>query len=254
MGHIIGFSSRGNPPIGTDPLLLFLARIMAYIRCMTTTVSIPSLGRIAAAAIRGLGLTLVALVMILPDAGRPAERGQVEAFLKTTGFDVALDSIALSAGDAPRMLGIDAGAFGSEWTRLTKEVFDTGTMREMALDVLEKALDPADLAHAVAFYASDLGQRLVAAENASHMMEDDAAKQEEGRRLVAEMVRTGSGRLELLKRIKKQPPPLPVCMMTAYGSPQYEQAAVAQGCEGYLTKPIDFKALKQRIQSLAAPE
>ncbi len=60
--------------------------------------------------------------------------------------------------------------------------------------------------------------------------------------------------LELLKRIKKQPPPLPVCMMTAYGSPQYEQAAVAQGCEGYLTKPIDFKALKQRIQSLAAPE
>ena len=57
--------------------------------------------------------------------------------------------------------------------------------------------------------------------------------------------------LELLKRIKKQPPPLPVCMMTAYGSPHYETAAAEQGCEGYLTKPIDFKALKQRIRDLA---
>ena len=57
--------------------------------------------------------------------------------------------------------------------------------------------------------------------------------------------------LELLKRIKKQPPPLPVCMMTAYGNEQYERAAAEQGCEGYLTKPIDFAALKARIRSFA---
>nr|WP_235003800.1 DUF2059 domain-containing protein [Jhaorihella thermophila] len=148
-------------------------------------------------------MALLAAALFLPAASRAADRARIEAFLKTTGFDVALDSIALSAGDAPRLLGIDAGAFGSEWTRLTKEVFDTARMRGMALDILEKTLDPDDLAHAVEFYASDLGQRLVAAENDSHMIEDDEAKQEEGRRLVAEMVRTGSGRLELLKRMNK---------------------------------------------------
>ncbi len=60
--------------------------------------------------------------------------------------------------------------------------------------------------------------------------------------------------LELLKRIKNQPPPLPVCMMTAYGSEAYQRAAEDHGCEGYLTKPIDFNALKQRIRSLAASE
>ncbi|MFC6686918.1 DUF2059 domain-containing protein [Jhaorihella thermophila] len=170
---------------------------------MTTAISTTPLRLAAVAAIRALAMALLAAALFLPAASRAADRARIEAFLKTTGFDVALDSIALSAGDAPRLLGIDAGAFGSEWTRLTKEVFDTARMRGMALDILEKTLDPDDLAHAVEFYASDLGQRLVAAENDSHMIEDDEAKQEEGRRLVAEMVRTGSGRLELLKRMNK---------------------------------------------------
>lgn len=134
---------------------------------------------------------------------RAAERGRIEAFLNVTGFDVALDSISLSAGDAPQMLGIDAGVFGSEWTRLAEEVFDTDLMRELALDILEKTLDDDLLTDAVTFYASDLGQRLVAVENASHMMEDDALEQAEGARIVAGLVETGSPRLELLKRMNR---------------------------------------------------
>ena len=54
-----------------------------------------------------------------------ADRDKVAAFLQVTGFDVALDSIAQSAGSAPQMLGIDANAFGTSWTRLAAEVFDT---------------------------------------------------------------------------------------------------------------------------------
>ncbi len=131
---------------------------------------------------------------------RAADRDQITAFLQVTGFDVALDSISLSAASAPQMLGIDPGAFGSEWTRLSEQVFDTAEMRSLAIDILEQTLSDAALGHAAAFYASDLGQRLVEVENASHMMDDDQ-KQDEGKRLVSDMVRTGDARLQELKRM-----------------------------------------------------
>jgi CheY-like chemotaxis protein len=57
--------------------------------------------------------------------------------------------------------------------------------------------------------------------------------------------------LELLCQIKAEPPPVPVCMMTAYGSEDYRQKAEACHCDGYVTKPIDFKALKERIRDFA---
>ncbi|WP_146345276.1 DUF2059 domain-containing protein [Falsiphaeobacter marinintestinus] len=131
---------------------------------------------------------------------RAADRDQITAFLQVTGFDVALDSISLSAASAPQMLGIDPGAFGSEWTRLSEQVFDTAEMRSLAIDILQQTLSDAALGHAAAFYASDLGQRLVEVENASHMMDDDQ-KQDEGKRLVSEMVRAGDARLQELKRM-----------------------------------------------------
>jgi CheY-like chemotaxis protein len=62
----------------------------------------------------------------------------------------------------------------------------------------------------------------------------------------------GMNGLELLRRIKQTPPPLPVCMMTAYGNDEYRQKAREYGSDGYLTKPVDFDDLKQRIRSLAA--
>ncbi len=58
--------------------------------------------------------------------------------------------------------------------------------------------------------------------------------------------------LELLCRIKAEPPPVPVCMMTAYSNETYRHKAEDCGCDGYLTKPIDFTALKARIQDLAS--
>ena len=58
--------------------------------------------------------------------------------------------------------------------------------------------------------------------------------------------------LELLCQIKADPPPVPVVMMTAYGSDDYRRRAEACACDGYLTKPIDFDALKERIHAFAA--
>ncbi len=55
---------------------------------------------------------------------------------------------------------------------------------------------------------------------------------------------------ELLKKIKDVPPPVPVCMMTAYDNDEYRGKAADLNCDGYVSKPIDFAALKDTIHSL----
>ncbi len=147
-----------------------------------------------------LSLFLFAVFM-LPIPASAAGRDRIEAFLTTTGFDVALESIALASASAPQMLGFDPDGFGSDWARLTEEVFDTKDMHETAVSILEQTLSDQALNHAVEFYASDLGQRLVSAENASHLIEDDEAKQQQGQEIVAQLVREGSQRVESLKRM-----------------------------------------------------
>lgn len=61
--------------------------------------------------------------------------------------------------------------------------------------------------------------------------------------------------LELLRQIRSLPPPpdtpLPVCMMTAYGDDEYRRKAEEFGSDGYLTKPIDFDALKAKLEVIA---
>ncbi|MDT8327043.1 MAG: DUF2059 domain-containing protein [Roseovarius sp.] len=126
---------------------------------------------------------LIVMIGLLPL--RAADRDRLEAFLEVTGFGVALDSIALAAADAPAMLGLTASDFGHDWARVADEVFDTARMRNTGLDILSGTLSDEMLTHAAAFYASDLGQRLVAVENASHMIEEGDAKRAEGEAVLA---------------------------------------------------------------------
>ena len=139
------------------------------------------------------------LFIVIATTPRAADRDRLEAFLTITGFDVALDSIALSASDAPVMLGMEASDFGSEWSRVAGEVFDTDKMREIALDILSQTLSDDMLDHAATFYASPLGQRLVEVENISHMDEDNETRQKVGTALVEE----GGERIELLSRMNE---------------------------------------------------
>lgn len=156
--------------------------------------SVPNfrLDRLIAPVIAAMLFIVSSVVM-----GQAADRARLEAFLEVTGFDVALDSIALSAADAPAMLGMEASDFGGSWSRLSEEVFDTDEMRETALEILSHTLSDDLLSHAAGFYASPLGQRLVEVENISHMEEDDEAQQEAGKALVAE----GGERIDLLRRM-----------------------------------------------------
>lgn len=134
-------------------------------------------------------------------AAQAADRARLETFLEVTGFDVALDSIRLSASSAPAMLGLEANDFGAQWTVMADDVFDTGKMHDMALDILGETLEEDLLDHAIAFYDTDLGRRLVVAENGSHMDDDSETKSEAGQAIVAGLERIGSPRLEALKRM-----------------------------------------------------
>jgi hypothetical protein len=147
------------------------------------------------------GMALAVWLLFGAGAVQAERADRLETFLEVTGFDVALESIRLSASTAPAMIGLEANDFGSEWTRLVDEVFDVDLMHDMALEILGATLEPELLDHAVAFYGSDLGMRLVKAENASHMMEDDALKTEMGEQIAAGLVRIGSPRLEEINRL-----------------------------------------------------
>mgnify|MGYP000535429160 CR=1 FL=1 len=161
---------------------------------MVGTRNFPSVSRSLAAVVLLVAVTCAQWALA-------ADRDRLQAFLQVTGFDVALDSIALSAADAPALLGMSASDFGANWSRIADDVFDTGAMRDTALDILEQTLSDDDLAHAAGFYASPLGLRLVEVENASHMVADDARKQAEGEELVAAMVAGGDDRLDVLMQM-----------------------------------------------------
>lgn len=149
------------------------------------------------------GFTALVFCFLLPALAAAADRAKLETFLEVTGFDVALDSIGLSAESAPEMLGLQAEDFGSEWTRLTRDVFATQKMHDLALDILGETLSDDLLIHASDFYATDLGKRLVVAENASHMSDDDALKSESGEAIVTGLERLESKRLTYLERMNK---------------------------------------------------
>ncbi len=56
--------------------------------------------------------------------------------------------------------------------------------------------------------------------------------------------------IELLQKIKKKFNSLPVWMITAYNDKENFQQAFQYGCGDYLTKPIDFTELKQKLLSI----
>jgi len=62
----------------------------------------------------------------------------------------------------------------------------------------------------------------------------------------------GMSGLDLLDRIKKEhdvPPPF-VMMITAYGDEENHKRAMELGADDFLTKPVDFSELKEKIKTL----
>ncbi|SHM13621.1 response regulator [Hymenobacter psychrotolerans] len=69
----------------------------------------------------------------------------------------------------------------------------------------------------------------------------------------------GMSGLELLRRIRQQysaPPPSPpqVMMITAYGDTESRQQALQLGANDFLTKPVDFAALREKLTTIGIHE
>jgi CheY-like chemotaxis protein len=62
----------------------------------------------------------------------------------------------------------------------------------------------------------------------------------------------GMSGLELLRRIKEkhhEPPPV-VMMITAYGDADNYKTAMKLGADDFLTKPLDFPSLKEKLKAI----
>ena len=60
----------------------------------------------------------------------------------------------------------------------------------------------------------------------------------------------GMSGIDLLRRIKKTRPELPVFMITAYDDKATCDEAMESGAGDYIAKPIDFHLLKQKILAI----
>jgi len=60
--------------------------------------------------------------------------------------------------------------------------------------------------------------------------------------------------IQLLRKIKEtyEAPSPHVIMVTAYGDQENYAHAINSGANGFLTKPVDFPALKEKLKSLAS--
>ena len=59
----------------------------------------------------------------------------------------------------------------------------------------------------------------------------------------------GMSGLEMLPKVRAERPGVPVIMITAYGDAETRRKAIERGAVGLLTKPIDFAALRQEIDT-----
>ncbi|WP_151089251.1 response regulator [Hymenobacter baengnokdamensis] len=63
----------------------------------------------------------------------------------------------------------------------------------------------------------------------------------------------GMSGLELLRHVKQDPLPPPpplVMMLTAYGDTETHDQAMRLGANDFLTKPVDFAALKEKLHAI----
>ena len=77
------------------------------------------------------------------------------------------------------------------------------------------------------------------------------AHEQEAVLILSDINMPGMSGLELLKHIKQQhlkPPPI-VMMITAYGDAENFNAAKDLGADDFLTKPVDFTVLKEKLKT-----
>jgi CheY-like chemotaxis protein len=85
--------------------------------------------------------------------------------------------------------------------------------------------------------------------------EDALAKLDNGIRpelivILSDINMPGMDGLALLREIKERWAELPVMMVTAYGDDERRRRAGEHGAAEFITKPVDFEMLKERLRQL----
>ena len=64
----------------------------------------------------------------------------------------------------------------------------------------------------------------------------------------------GTDGLTLTRQLRADPryAELPIVALTAYAAPSDEREAFAAGCDGFMSKPIDIRALRELVQRMLA--
>lgn len=70
--------------------------------------------------------------------------------------------------------------------------------------------------------------------------------------VLLDMKMPGIDGIEVLKRIKREWPHIPVIMMTAYGEVELTEQAAQLGADRYFTKPFDIFEVRSAVQALFA--
>lgn len=86
-------------------------------------------------------------------------------------------------------------------------------------------------------------------EEALHFLKDH---QQEAVLILSDINMPGMSGLELLRQIKQEhhdPPPV-VMMITAYGDAENYNTAIRLGADDFLTKPVDFTLLKEKLKAI----
>lgn len=66
--------------------------------------------------------------------------------------------------------------------------------------------------------------------------------------LLCDINMPGMSGLDLLRQVRNRWPHLPVIMITAYGDADSRRGALEKGAFDFVTKPVDFEALKTTLQ------
>lgn len=76
--------------------------------------------------------------------------------------------------------------------------------------------------------------------------------QQEAVLILSDINMPGMSGLDLLKKIKEKEasPPPKVVMITAYGDEENYNTAMRLGADDFLTKPVDFTQLKEKLKAL----
>lgn len=76
--------------------------------------------------------------------------------------------------------------------------------------------------------------------------------QQEAVLILSDINMPGMSGLDLLKKIKEKEasPPPKVVMITAYGDEENYNTAMRLGADDFLTKPLDFTQLKEKLKAL----